>query len=81
VRFEVFTAVEFQIDVFWVLTPCGVMVGYQRFGDREVGCSMDLRNAGIQQTYMALQPRVPRLEPFLTGLYLTHKKKKKKQLI
>jgi hypothetical protein len=32
VRFEVFTAVKIQSDVFWVVTLCGVAVGYKRFG-------------------------------------------------
>jgi len=32
VRFEVFTAVKILVEVFWVLTPCGVAVGYQCFG-------------------------------------------------
>jgi hypothetical protein len=31
--FGVFTAVKIQVDVFWVLTPCSVVVGYQRFRD------------------------------------------------
>jgi hypothetical protein len=30
--FEAFTAVMFQVDVFWVVKPCSVVVGYQRFG-------------------------------------------------
>jgi hypothetical protein len=30
-RFEVFTAVEIQVEVFWVVTPCSVVVGYQSF--------------------------------------------------
>jgi hypothetical protein len=30
--FEAFTVVVFQVEVFWVVTPCGVMVGgYQLF--------------------------------------------------
>jgi hypothetical protein len=29
--FEVFTAVIFQVEVFWTVTPCSVVVGYQRF--------------------------------------------------
>jgi hypothetical protein len=37
VRFEVFTTVEVQVEVFSVMTPCCVVlccvvVGYQRFG-------------------------------------------------
>jgi hypothetical protein len=31
-RFEVFTAVIFHVEVFWVVTPCNVVLGYQRFG-------------------------------------------------
>jgi len=23
-----------QVDVFWVVNPCGCVVGYQRFGDQ-----------------------------------------------
>jgi hypothetical protein len=30
-RFEAFTAVTFQVMVFWVVTPCSVVVGYQCF--------------------------------------------------
>jgi hypothetical protein len=30
--FEAFTAVMFQVEVFWVVTLCSYMVGYQRFG-------------------------------------------------
>jgi len=33
VSFEAFTAVMFQVEVFWVVTPCNVVVGYQRFRD------------------------------------------------
>jgi hypothetical protein len=28
VRFEVFTAVKIQVKVFWVVTPCSVVVGH-----------------------------------------------------
>jgi hypothetical protein len=31
-RFEIFTAVMFHVEVFCVMTPCSVVVGYQRFG-------------------------------------------------
>jgi len=31
--FEVFTAVKIQVEVFWVVTSCSVVVGYQRFGE------------------------------------------------
>jgi hypothetical protein len=30
--FEAFTAMMFQDRVFWVVTFCSVVVGYQRFG-------------------------------------------------
>jgi hypothetical protein len=32
IRFEVFTTIEIQVQFFWVVTPCSVVVGYQRFG-------------------------------------------------
>jgi fatty-acid desaturase len=31
-RFEVLTAVKIQVEILWVVTPCNVVVGYQRFG-------------------------------------------------
>jgi hypothetical protein len=31
-RFEVFAAVLYQVEVFWVVTPCNVVVGYHHFG-------------------------------------------------
>jgi hypothetical protein len=30
-RFEVFTAVKVQVEVFWVVTPYSVVIGYHRF--------------------------------------------------
>jgi len=30
-RFEVFTAVNFEVSVFCLVTPCSVVVGYKRF--------------------------------------------------
>jgi len=54
---EVFTAINIQVEVFWVVTPGSVMVGYWRFGGscclhfqgEEVknGGNMILRNVGI----------------------------------
>jgi hypothetical protein len=32
-EFEAFTAVMFQVEIFWVVTPCCVVVGYQDFGE------------------------------------------------
>jgi hypothetical protein len=29
--FDVFTAMKFQVEVFWVVTPCNFVVGYQLF--------------------------------------------------
>jgi hypothetical protein len=31
--FKAFTAVMFHVEVFWVVTPCSVVVGYQLFRD------------------------------------------------
>jgi len=30
-KFEIFTA-KIQVQVLWVVTPCSIVVGYQRFG-------------------------------------------------
>jgi len=30
-RFEVFTVLKIQFELFWVVTPCSVAVGYQLF--------------------------------------------------
>jgi hypothetical protein len=30
-KFQAFTAVKIQVEVFWIVTPCSD-VGYQRFG-------------------------------------------------
>jgi len=49
--FETFTAVMFQVEVFWVMTLCNVVVGYQRFigscclhlqGEVAVNCSLPI---------------------------------------
>jgi len=35
-RIEVFTAVKIQVEFFRVVTPCNVVVGYQRFGSPRI---------------------------------------------
>jgi hypothetical protein len=43
--FEAFTVMMFQVEVYWVVTPCSVVVGYQRFRGPcclDDGGSMDL---------------------------------------
>jgi hypothetical protein len=32
ISFEAFAAVMFQFEIFWVVPPCSVVTGYQRFG-------------------------------------------------
>jgi len=75
---RLFTALMFQVKVFWVVTPCSVMVRYQHFtgsrcshlygGVPEDGGSMNLWNVGIlQQRNTASQPRRPQLEVSLTS--------------
>jgi hypothetical protein len=29
---KIFTAAKIQVEVFWIVTPCGVVVGSQSFG-------------------------------------------------
>jgi hypothetical protein len=45
--FEVFTAVMFHVEVFWVVTPYSFVVRYQRFG---VPCCLHLQGkaAGVR---------------------------------
>jgi hypothetical protein len=31
-RFEAFTTMKIQVEVLWIVTPCGVMIGHQSFG-------------------------------------------------
>jgi hypothetical protein len=44
--FEAFTAAMFQVEVLWVVTPCSVVVGYQRFRDQ---CCLHLQGEGRRQ--------------------------------
>jgi hypothetical protein len=50
--FEAFTAVMFQVEVFWVVMPCGVVVGYQRY------------RGPTLQGYTVSEPKRPWLETF-----------------
>jgi hypothetical protein len=68
-RFEAFTVVKIQVEVFWVVTPCNVMVVYQRVRGPcylhlhpADGSGIDLRHVGIlPQHYTASQARRARL--------------------
>jgi hypothetical protein len=56
----VLMAVKMSMLVLWVITPCGLVGRYQRFGAtyREDGGSIFLWNVGIYlQVHTALQPR------------------------
>jgi hypothetical protein len=44
VRFETLAAVMFQVKVFWVVTPCSVVVGYQCF---RRPCCLHLQSCGL----------------------------------
>jgi hypothetical protein len=61
-----FTVVIFQVEVFWVVTPCSVVVGYQLFSSPRclhLQGSLVLRNVGnLLQHYTTSQPRRPLLE-------------------
>jgi hypothetical protein len=58
VMFEVSMAIKIQVVIFWLATPCSVVVGYQRFG---APCRRHLR---------ASRPRRPRLQTSQTFLSL-----------
>jgi hypothetical protein len=36
VRREAFMELKIPVEVFWVVTPCSVVVGYRRFGREDV---------------------------------------------
>jgi hypothetical protein len=65
-RFETFT-MQIGVEIFWVMTPCSVVVGYQRFGRSccphlQAEGNKVLRNFGIlPHHFTALRPRSPRL--------------------
>jgi len=60
-RFEIFTAVEIQVEVFWVVTACSIVVGYQCH--RGPNClHFHVEDGGsmafiLPQHYTASQPR------------------------
>jgi len=58
VRSAVFTAVKIRVVVFWVVTPCSDVAGYQRLGG-----PYSLRFE------MASQPRSPRVESVLLFIW------------
>jgi len=65
-----FMAVMFQVEVFWVVTPCSDVAGYQRFRgpccihlQGEDGSSMVPQIVGtLPRHYTASQPRRPLLD-------------------
>jgi hypothetical protein len=66
VRFEVFTAVKIQVEVFWVMTPYSVVSRGPLclHLHPEDGGSKVLRNVDIRpQRYTASQPERPRFNP------------------
>jgi hypothetical protein len=60
-----------QVEIFWFVMPCSVVVGYQRFRSpccSEDGVSMNLWNVGIlPQYYTASQPRRLKMEAAWTS--------------
>jgi hypothetical protein len=50
-RFEVFMAMNIQIEVFWVVTPYSVVVGYQCLGGpRSLHIQCEVEAARISET-------------------------------
>jgi hypothetical protein len=69
-RLKQYRPLVFQVEVFWVVTPCSIAVEnpYCLHLHPEDGGSMDLWIVGIlPQHYTASQPRKPRLE--VTGTF------------
>jgi hypothetical protein len=63
---RIFTAMKIQVAVFWVMTPCSDVVGYQRFGEpcclHLQGCSYLRPNLG-SETADYIKPCVTFLTP------------------
>jgi hypothetical protein len=56
-KFEVFTAVRFQVMVFWVVTPCIDVLRYLHLHGEDGG-SMVFQSTGLlPHHYMVSQPR------------------------
>jgi len=66
VSFEAFTAVMFQVEVFWVVTPCNVVVGYQRFGG---SCCLDMKNVLYQKSIYEMNVLCSNLLAFRINVY------------
>jgi hypothetical protein len=47
--FEIFTAMKVQVEVFWVMTPCSVAVGCQRFGGT---CCLHVHGEDLKYVYV-----------------------------
>jgi len=58
-RFEAFTAAIFEVEVFWAVTPCSVVVGFKRF-----------RGPCCLRLHVGVKTRRHNLEDFLNGLLL-----------
>jgi hypothetical protein len=69
--FEAFMTLMFQVEVFWVVTPCSVAVGYRRFRGpcclrlketKKMEAAGPLKLAILSQHFMVSHPRRPRLD-------------------
>jgi hypothetical protein len=79
--FEVFTAVMFQVEVFWVVTWLNDVVGYHHFGGScyrhlqslhpEDEGSMTLRNVVILHNHTVSRPKRP--PSVQKHFYISHK--------
>jgi len=67
-RSEVIKAVKIQVDAFWTVEPCSVVVGYQSFGGP---CCLRLHVGILPQHYMPSKPRRHRFQICMSRIIKT----------
>jgi hypothetical protein len=68
-RLEVFAAMKTHVVVLWVVTPCSVVVGYQRFGGLRMKVEVEQSSEMLISYYSTTRCQNP--QDVICGEYLT----------